>query len=221
MTEDRIPGFSSAVWQNRIVGYGEESPEDLLANPFNWRIHPREQQEAVEASIETVGWIETVIVNRTTGHVLDGHLRVTLAMRHDEPTIPVQYVELTEEQEKIALAVLDHTAGMAVTDGDKLNELLAEIGDQASPLQRVLDELRTDADLSALMAEMGAQLAKDGGGSWQVDGVEREATIRPVVWVRQLATVEQAIRATGNADRGEALVELCTFYLEHNGDKKG
>ena len=36
-----------ADWKNRIVGHGEESPEQLLANPKNWRTHPKEQREAL------------------------------------------------------------------------------------------------------------------------------------------------------------------------------
>jgi len=27
-------------WRNRIVGTGEEAPDQLLANPQNWRTHP-------------------------------------------------------------------------------------------------------------------------------------------------------------------------------------
>ena len=26
-------------WRNRITGSGEEAPDQLLANPANWRIH--------------------------------------------------------------------------------------------------------------------------------------------------------------------------------------
>lgn len=32
-------------WRNRIAGYGEEAPGVLLANPRNWRIHPKAQQD--------------------------------------------------------------------------------------------------------------------------------------------------------------------------------
>jgi len=40
------------TWKNRIIGYGEEEPDQLLANPKNWRIHPSDQQEAVETVVE-------------------------------------------------------------------------------------------------------------------------------------------------------------------------
>ncbi len=28
-------------WENRIIGSGTENPDQLLANPSNWRIHPQ------------------------------------------------------------------------------------------------------------------------------------------------------------------------------------
>lgn len=43
-----------------------------------------------------VGWVAEVLVNRTTGNVVDGHLRIELALARDEPTVPVTYVELSD-----------------------------------------------------------------------------------------------------------------------------
>jgi hypothetical protein len=39
-----VPERTPATWRNRIVGSGEEPPDQLLANPANWRIHPGSQQ---------------------------------------------------------------------------------------------------------------------------------------------------------------------------------
>ena len=38
---------------SRIVGEGEEAPDQLLANPLNWRTHPKEQQAALESDGRT------------------------------------------------------------------------------------------------------------------------------------------------------------------------
>ncbi len=65
-------------WRNRIVGHGEEDADQLLANPANWRIHPRAQRDALAGVLSEVGWVQDVIINRRTGHVVDGHLRVSL-----------------------------------------------------------------------------------------------------------------------------------------------
>src|SRR5690348_10145058 len=80
-------------WRNRIVGHGEEDPEQLLANPNNWRIHPKSQQDALKGVLSEVGWVQDVIVNKRTGFVVDGHARVALAISAGE-RVPVVYVDL-------------------------------------------------------------------------------------------------------------------------------
>jgi hypothetical protein len=111
-------------WRSRIVGQGTENPDQLLANPLNWRIHPRHQQEALQGVLDEVGWVQQVIVNQRTGHVVDGHLRVALALRREEPEVPVLYVDLSEEEERLILATLDPIAALAVPDKEKLADLM-------------------------------------------------------------------------------------------------
>ena len=128
-------------WVNRIIGHAEIDPNELLANPRNWRIHPHAQQEALEGVLEEVGWVDEVIVNQHTGFVVDGHLRAALAIGKDQPLIPVKYVHLTEEEEMMILATLDPLSAMAGQDVDQLNELLAEIEFESDAVNRMLDEL--------------------------------------------------------------------------------
>ncbi len=109
-----------SAFRSRIVGDGEEAPDQLLANPLNWRVHPKEQVDALEGLLKRVGWVQRVIVNKRTGHVVDGHARVALALRRSEPTLPVLYVDLSEEEERLVLAAIDPIGGMAGRDGDVL-----------------------------------------------------------------------------------------------------
>lgn len=129
-------------WQNRIVRYGEEAPDQLLANPRNFRLHPLTQQEALGGALAEVGWLAPVIVNTTTGHVVDGHLRVELAISRGEPAVPVAYVTLTEEEERIALATFDPIGALAVQDEAQLTNLLAEINAQDTHLVEFLATLK-------------------------------------------------------------------------------
>lgn len=132
-------------WRNRIVGEGHEAPDQLLANPANWRIHPGHQQDVVGSLLERVGWVRQVLVNRTTGHVVDGHLRVQLAMRRDEASVPVSYVELTLEEEREVLAALDPVTGLAATDGEQLRALLTDVGETSPALDELFRQLADDA----------------------------------------------------------------------------
>lgn len=136
-------------WQNRIVGYGEEEPGQLAANPRNWRIHPEAQQQALQGVLGDVGWVQNVIVNRATGYVVDGHARVALAMRHSQAAVPVTYVDLTEEEEALILATLDPIAAMAVADAEQLDSLLQDVAIEDEAVQRLLEDLARDEGLPA------------------------------------------------------------------------
>ena len=129
-----------SAWRSRIVGSGEEEPEQLLANPRNWRTHPVRQREALRGSLREVGWVQQVIVNRTTGHVVDGHARIEEAISAGAK-VPVLYVELSEAEESLVLATLDPIGAMANTDTARLGELLAEISVDDAGLARLLEEL--------------------------------------------------------------------------------
>lgn len=126
------------AWDNRIVGHGEEAPDQLLANPNNWRIHPRSQQEALTGLLSQVGWVQDVIVNKRTGHIVDGHLRVELALTREETTIPVVYVDLSVEEEALVLASLDPLAALAVTDHQMLAELIEGLTIESPDLDAML-----------------------------------------------------------------------------------
>lgn len=130
-------------WRTRIVGEGFEDPKALIANPRNFRLHPRRQGEATTGSLDELGWIQRITVNRTTGYVLNGHLRVELAAGRGEPSVPVRYVELTEAEEALALATLDPIAAMAVADAEKLSEVLADIHTENSAVAAMLEDLAT------------------------------------------------------------------------------
>src|SRR5688572_14080070 len=113
-------------WRSRIVGSGEEEPTQLLANPLNWRIHSGRQRNAMRGALSSVGWVQQVMVNRRTGHVVDGHLRVEEAISAGAPTVPVLYVDLSEEEERLVLATLDPISAMAGTSVERLRDLLQD-----------------------------------------------------------------------------------------------
>lgn len=128
-------------WRNRIVGHGEEAPDQLLANPRNWRIHPRQQQAALEGVLDDVGWVQDIIVNKQTGHVVDGHLRIQLALRREEPTVPVVYVDLDEHEEALILASIDPLSAMAAADKEQLDALLRDVHTDSPAVQQMIESL--------------------------------------------------------------------------------
>jgi len=152
--------MTKVAFKNRIVGQGTDSPDNLLANPFNWRIHSDYQKTVLEGALKQIGWIQQIIVNQRTGHIIDGHLRAKLAIDRGEPAVPVIYVDLTEDEEKLALATIDPIAALATTDQEKLDDILMSVEAQNEALAKFLDELASKDEARAIeQAELKASLA--------------------------------------------------------------
>ena len=136
------------TWKNRIVGTGEEDPTQLLAHPNNWRVHPQAQREALSGVMRDVGWVQQVIVNRQTGHLIDGHLRVDEAMRNDEQIVPVIYVDLDPAEESEVLLTLDPLAGMAHAAKESMDALLRDVNTGEASVQSLLSDLAAEHGLT-------------------------------------------------------------------------
>ncbi len=108
-----------------------------MANEANWRVHPKFQQDALTGVLDEIGWLDDVIVNRRTSEewgrdrgietVLDGHLRVSLAISKGESSVPVKYVDLTPSEEALALATFDPISALAIADAEVLADLLEQV----------------------------------------------------------------------------------------------
>jgi len=132
----------SDQWINRIVGEGEMSANQFLANKLNYRRHPASQRDALRGSLNELGWIQRVVVNRTTGNVIDGHARIEEALSRDGAMlVPYIEVELSESEEKLALAILDPMSAMATADKEVLDALLREVSTDEAALQQMLSDL--------------------------------------------------------------------------------
>jgi len=129
------------AWESRIVGHGEAAPADLVGNPRNWRTHPKAQRDALAGVLDQVGWVQDVIVNKRTGYLVDGHARVAVAAQRGEASVPVVYVDLSEDEELLILATLDPLAAMAEADTEVLADLLASVTSEDAALTSMLAAL--------------------------------------------------------------------------------
>ena len=129
-------------WRNRIVGNGEQPAISFMANPLNWRVHPKAQRDALTGILEDVGWVQQVIVNKTTGNVVDGHARIEEALKlGDDTPVPFIEVELSEEEEQKILLTLDPISAMAVADKENLDALLQDVSTTSEAMQSMLADL--------------------------------------------------------------------------------
>jgi hypothetical protein len=129
------------AWRSRITRTGTIDPGELVANPANWRQHPRHQHDALRELLGQVGWVQGVVVNERTGHLVDGHLRAELAVADGAPAIPAVWVELSDDEERLVLAALDPVGDLAVADAARLEALLATLDVGGEALQGLFDDL--------------------------------------------------------------------------------
>ena len=137
------------TWTNRILSTALVRADSLLANPANFRVHPKAQQQALGTTIDYVGLVAPVIVNKRSAAewgsdrgietLLDGHLRVQMALRQGDSTeLPVVYVDLLPDEERVILASLDAIGAMAVQDADKLAELIQSVESEDASILKLL-----------------------------------------------------------------------------------
>jgi len=137
-------------WRSRIVGHTDEPPEALLPNPLNWRAHPRAQMQALDGVLGEVGWVDEILVNRQTGHVVNGHARIALAIERQEATVPVTHLDLSAEEERLVLATFDPLGSMATTNLTQLEELLAAATPSDERISTMLGDLAARHGLASV-----------------------------------------------------------------------
>lgn len=135
------------AWRNRIVGHELVDPKTLTPHPLNFREGTKAQLSALERFLGLLGWIDEVTVNRTTGTMIDGHKRLKEALETGQALVPVKYVELTLDEERQALALLDTIAAMSDTRADRLAELLPLVTFDDPDLSGVLQNLAISTGL--------------------------------------------------------------------------
>jgi len=171
-------------WAVRIIGTADVPPESLLANPANWTEHSAEQQNAMRDALgggenKGLGWLDTVLVNKRTSElwpdgdrnvetVVDGHMRIALAMRHNQKTVPVRYCDLTPEEERLALLTINPIAAMVKASAERLDEAMRDVQVESKAVQDMLANLLTNKEgympvLPEQYAEIDDQLAELDG----------------------------------------------------------
>jgi len=201
------------AWRSRIVGHAEVDATELKAHPDNWRIHPESQKNALRAIIQDIGVVQGVLVSKRSGRILDGHARVEIAVEAGEK-VPVTYIDVSEDEERKILATFDSSGGMAISDEMALADLVGTLELQDADLQNFLRQL---VDESAAMApaevENGSSSGSSGAPNKKRNLGEAAAQIKPVLYADQVHFLEEAIRLTGVANRGAALIEVCKCYI--------
>jgi len=129
--------------------------------------HPRNANngdvEAIKKSLAVNGWYGSVVANLSTKHILAGNHRVMAAKALGWETVPVQWVNVTPEEELRILVVDNRTTRIGQDDTTKITDILAELantpiglegtGYGAADLDALIDELAGTADPAELLTD--------------------------------------------------------------------
>lgn len=198
-------------WRNRILATEIVDPKTLLENPLNFRVHSQRQQEIMVGALDEIGWIEPIIVNKNTGNMINGHMRLGLAIKSKEQGVPVQYVDLTLEEERTALATFDPIGQMASTSASKITELLEHVSVNSVNVSQFLESIKPKDP--TVVFQKGAE----GMGPEERLDVYESNALRQVVLIMPITQYNRAVELLGiarasmdvesNADAVLALLE--------------
>ena len=134
--DQAAPGTDGAVQtaglRDRIKDFRRVPARQLEGAPWNWRAHPKQQQEAFAGSLEELGFYSPLEV-RELGpdryQIIDGHLRQEWINSQIGPDtlIPVIVTDFTEEEAKKANLTKDPLAAMATANVVALAALMQEV----------------------------------------------------------------------------------------------
>lgn len=202
---------AATAYRSRIVGHGDADPATLTPNPRNFRTHPKPQRDSLAGVLAEVGYVQSVVFNRTTDRLIDGHLRVEEAIRNGDPTIPVVYVELDESEEALVLATLDPLAAMAEANAERLDALLRDVTTGSAAVQSMLADLAAAAIPLFVLGAGDSVDVDERAGSSPWGRVQGSDTVRCLIGdvefgvpPDQVAAWTDRMSESGNALKAEA-----------------
>lgn len=120
------------VWaEPRSIALNEDNPID----------HTVEQTEAVQESIGKHGWIIPLVYNLTTGHLIDGHDRLGIAISRGHQAVPVWVGAWPKEDEPEIIILLRETGQMAKWNPDRSAALLARLEQSSGSAKKIIDQM--------------------------------------------------------------------------------
>jgi len=140
-------------WQNRIVGHADVDPLTLKAHPKNFRTHANQQRRLMEAALDELGHVGEIVVNRNSRRILNGHLRVELAIGRAEEAVPVTWLDVSDEEELVILAFFDSIGEQAKIDADRLRANFQAITAQHDNLRTVMADWAASFQVTILPAK--------------------------------------------------------------------
>jgi hypothetical protein len=218
-----LPDVAAGPFRVRVVAFGTARAGDILDHEGNPFVPTEFQKEGIQGSLEQNGVVDVLkcyLSARNGGRLtlMDGHKRKGM---HLDQVWPVVVLDLTDEEADSQLIVHNLLSAWSGMDPMKMDALLQSAKAKNSQMAATQERIRSMiADQVAI-----AQRVADGGGQGAAAAREKQFAFDDMIKVSvkvvipvgpELATIERAIKATGQQRRGAALLDLAEFYLENS-----
>jgi len=195
------------------------SLSDLKRDKHNPRKHGDRNLKTIGDSLKATGPHRSIVIDEdnnilagngvTEAALKAGISKVVVVEAEDGALIAVRKRGLTPEQKQAVKYFDNRSAELAEWDP---SVILADL-DAGVDLSGLWDEDEL-AELELELEIANSLLSNDQKKSLRQLG-DNKHKIKPVLYIDELATFEQAILATGLKNRGQAIVEICRHYLEN------
>ena len=151
--------------RDRVKEFRRVPASELVDNERNWRVHPYAQKQAIAELLDKVGIAGALTAyesERNGGRLtlIDGHERRS-QLEDGSAEWPVLVLDVTDEEADLLLLTMDPIAGLAESDPNAVDELLASTGGVGTPaLEDVLAQLQAgaiEAGASGSQIEVGEE----------------------------------------------------------------
>jgi hypothetical protein len=144
-----------ATIRNRIVGFKQLSPSDIIPSKKNWREHGSRQKQIMKGLLEQVGIAGVMLVRPAKGKpgkydLIDGEMRQGLLA--NEKAVPAAITDLTDKELDLVLATHDKIGEYAGHNEDAFSQLMQGLKSGYADLVKQFDV----KDLVKLTARKGA-----------------------------------------------------------------
>src|ERR1700722_14289279 len=167
--------------KDRITDLRRVKASDLVPNPRNWRVHPKEQTAALKGLLQEIGYAGAPLARELPDGklmLIDGHLR-----RDTTPTsiVPVLVLDVTEAEADKVLLTFDPLSAMAQADKTIIDELLKTVTTESEAVGALLERVAGQEGWQAFQpqevvqdevpidkaAELQKRWGTKGGRLWQ------------------------------------------------------
>jgi hypothetical protein len=127
--------------RNRIKDHRRVRAGDLVPHELNWREHPALERDLLQALYQEIGFARSLLAYELPDgrlKLIDGHLRRDI---DPDMLVDVEVLDVDDVEARKLLLSIDPLAGLAETNNEALEQLLAQTKAEAPILKELWETL--------------------------------------------------------------------------------